>query len=135
MNPEAVDKFDATATVGSSEQRTSAPPDMSRSDVFDDVPRSPLDGAEPPPRINGYRIIGNLGRGGMGSVWQAVQLSTHRDAALKVMGDMSWLSPRARLRFDREVEIASRLEHPHIARIYDSGLQQGLYYYAMELIK
>src|SRR4029078_6468556 len=42
--------------------------------------------------------------------------------------------PNACARFDREVELAARLEHPNIARVYDSGLHQGIYFYAMELI-
>ncbi len=69
----------------------------------------------------------------MGTVWQAVQLSTRRDVALKLMS-IGAASPRARIRFDREVEITAQLEHPNIARIYDSGLLHGNYYYAMELI-
>ena len=44
-------------------------------------------------------------------------------------------SPKALLRFEREVELAARLEHPHIARVYESGLRQGVYYYAMELVE
>ncbi|UCF16716.1 MAG: protein kinase, partial [Phycisphaerales bacterium] len=44
-------------------------------------------------------------------------------------------SPKAQARFQREVELTARLDHPNIARIYDSGLHQGMYYYAMELIE
>ncbi|MGH7180313.1 MAG: protein kinase domain-containing protein, partial [Tepidisphaeraceae bacterium] len=87
------------------------------------------------PVIEGYTITARLGAGGMGTVWRAEQLSTRREVALKLMSGAVTSSPRARARFDREVELAARLEHPSIARVYDSGLNQGVYYYAMELIE
>jgi serine/threonine protein kinase len=70
----------------------------------------------------------------MGVVWQARQLSTRRNVALKVMGAGSFASDRARQRFEREVELAAGLEHPNIARVYESGLCRGVYYYAMEWV-
>jgi WD40 repeat protein len=70
----------------------------------------------------------------MGTVWCALQLSTRRDVALKLLGPGVFGSEKARTRFEREVELTARLEHPNIARVYDSGLHQGVYYYAMELI-
>jgi len=91
--------------------------------------------AETPPEIEGYKVTGLLGSGGMSTVWRVVQQSTRREVALKVL---SWgLSgvPRARRRFEREVELASRLAHPHIARVYESGLYHGAYYYAMEVVE
>lgn len=87
------------------------------------------------PTIEGYRILEKLGEGGMGSVWRAVQLSTHREVALKVMIHDTFTSDKARSRFEREVELAAKLEYPSIARIYESGLHQGKYYYTMELIQ
>ncbi len=86
------------------------------------------------PQVEGYEITGRLGEGGMGTVWKAVQLSTHREVALKLLGGGAISSEKARMRFEREVELAAQLEHPNIARVYDSGLHQGVYYYAMELI-
>ncbi len=86
------------------------------------------------PRITGYAVSTMLGEGGMGSVWRAEQLSTRRDVALKVLGLRLFASERTRLRFDREVELTAKLEHPNIARIYDSGVDHGVYFYAMELI-
>jgi serine/threonine protein kinase len=87
------------------------------------------------PEIEGYKVIDKLGEGGMGIVLRAVQLSTQREVALKVMGSGIFSSKKAQSRFEREVELAARLEHTNIARVYDSGLHRGLYYYAMELIK
>jgi len=86
------------------------------------------------PEVKGYEISGLLGRGGMGTVWSAVQLSTYRDVALKVLGRGVFDSDKAGLRFEREVELTARLQHPNIAQIYESGVDQNLHYYAMELI-
>jgi WD40 repeat protein/serine/threonine protein kinase len=85
------------------------------------------------PQIEGYRILGVLGKGGMGEVFKALQLGTRREVAIKFMRG-SFASDKARARFDREVELTARLDHPCIARIFDSGLHHGVYYYAMELI-
>jgi len=87
------------------------------------------------PEIEGYVIADQLGEGGMGAVWRATQISTHREVALKVTHARIFGSRRALARFEREVELAARLEHPHIARVYDSGTHQKAYYYAMELIE
>ena len=87
------------------------------------------------PDIEGYRIIDKVGEGGMATVWRALQLSTQREIALKVLGAGTFASKKARLRFEREVELTARLEHPNIARIYESGLHRGTYYYAMELFE
>ena len=86
------------------------------------------------PHVEGYEIKGKLAEGGMGSVWRAVQLSTHREVALKLIGTGFIGSEKARRRFEREVELAASLAHPNIARVYDSGLHHGVYYYAMELV-
>jgi WD40 repeat protein len=87
------------------------------------------------PELPGYRVIGKLGEGGMGTVWRAVQVGTRREVALKQMHVSRFGAERARARFDREVQIAARLEHPNVARVYDSGVYQGVYYYAMELVE
>jgi serine/threonine protein kinase len=86
------------------------------------------------PEIEGYKITGRLGEGGMGTVWRAVQLSTHREVALKLLSERRFESQKSRLRFVREVDLTARLVHPNIARLYDSGLYRGIYYYAMELV-
>jgi eukaryotic-like serine/threonine-protein kinase len=87
------------------------------------------------PRVDGYEIIGPLGEGGMGTVWRAVQLNTGRKVALKLLGAGAFGSPKLRARFEREVELTARLEHPNIARLYDSGLRQGVHCFAMELVE
>jgi serine/threonine protein kinase len=87
------------------------------------------------PVIPGYEVIQELGRGAMGIVWKGVQLSTQRPVALKIMNVGVFGSSKLLSRFEREVELTARLSHPNIARVYDSGLQHGWYFYAMELIE
>jgi len=87
------------------------------------------------PVIDGYEITGRLGEGGMGVVWRALQLSTGRPVAIKLMSAAAFGSERARLRFEREVRLTARLDHPQIAGVYESGLHRGAYYYAMELVE
>jgi serine/threonine protein kinase len=86
------------------------------------------------PKLRGYEIIGRLGQGGMGTVWRAVQLSTRRAVAVKMLGPGMFGTPRARGRFDREVQLTAQLEHPDIARVYESGVAEGVYFYTMELV-
>jgi|GEM_PF-283004 len=92
-------------------------------------------GPLPVPRIKGYEITSLLGEAAQGRVWRARQLSTNREVALKVPRSDLLRSRKAMARFAREIELAARLNHPNIARIYDSGLCKGLYYYTMELIE
>ena len=88
-----------------------------------------------PPQIPGYQVVALLGRGGMGAVWRAVQTGTGRQVALKSMDPLLFTSPRARARFDRELRLAARLQHPNLARVYDGGSSAAGCYYAMELIE
>jgi tetratricopeptide (TPR) repeat protein len=86
------------------------------------------------PHVDGYGVLTPLGAGGMGTVWTARQESTQRLVALKLLHPSFVGSASARARFGREVELSARLEHPNIARIYDSGLERGIDFLAMELI-
>ncbi|MHC4186411.1 MAG: hypothetical protein ACYSR4_10870, partial [Planctomycetota bacterium] len=61
--------------------------------------------------FEGYKIIDQIGAGGGGTVWRALQLSTQRQVALKVLAPGTFGSEKARLRFQREVELTARLEH------------------------
>jgi len=88
-----------------------------------------------PPEIEGYRVLAKLSeRGAQGVVWRAEQLGTHQQVALKFLRAGAFSSRAAQARFEREVELTARLNHPNIARIYDSKLHRGVYCYAMELV-
>jgi serine/threonine protein kinase len=86
------------------------------------------------PPIEGYELIEEIGRGGMGVVYRALQLSTKRVVALKVMLAGPFASPAGRRRFQREVELAARLQHASIVRILESGEAAGQRYYAMDYV-
>jgi len=87
-----------------------------------------------PQPVVGYRILREIGRGGMGVVYQAEQEATRRTVALKMLLEGPFAGRASRRRFEREVELAVTLDHPNIATIYDSGLRQGRYYFAMDYI-
>ncbi|MBN1345625.1 MAG: protein kinase [Phycisphaerae bacterium] len=84
--------------------------------------------------IPGYRVLREIGRGGMGRVFEAIQISTRRTVALKVMLEGPFTNETTKRRFEREVHIVAALRHPNIAQIYDSGLHQGRYWFAMEYV-
>ncbi|MGE0144299.1 MAG: protein kinase [Planctomycetota bacterium] len=103
---------------------------------FADADSLPEPSAAFPERIGRYRILRELGIGGMGRVFEAEQDVPRRRVALKVMRG-AIASPSLRRRFEIEAEILGRLEHRGIARIYDAGCTDGadpLPYLAMELI-
>ncbi|MEM7396995.1 MAG: serine/threonine-protein kinase, partial [Verrucomicrobiota bacterium] len=87
------------------------------------------------PEIAGYRCLGIIGSGGSGTVWKAIEEATGREVALKILSGGAFTPEAAKERFKREVKLAARLEHPHIARVYDSGLHEGICYYAMQYIE
>lgn len=99
-------------------------------------PQAP-EAAEPlPATIGEYRILGVLGRGGMGVVYEAEQQQLQRRVALKVMHRGHRVDEiHARL-FQREAETLARLKHPNIAAIYESGhTTDGHDFFAMELVR
>ena len=85
--------------------------------------------------VGPYRLIRLLGRGGMGTVYLAEREDVGREVALKVVrGDLA--DPTARRRFLFERRVLGRLEHPHIARLYDAGVaDDGTPYFAMERVE
>src|SRR5262245_45534771 len=82
----------------------------------------------------GYRILGEIHRGGQGVVYQAVQLSTNRKVAIKVLKEGPLADHIELARFDREVDVLSRLNHPHIVAVHDRGLAAGHAYFVMDYI-
>ncbi len=94
------------------------------------------DDAAPAPRIEGYGDLAEIARGGQGVVYTAVQTSTHRRVAIKLLTPRGEHDERARRRFEREVNLAARLRHPNIVRIYDSGTtSDGRLYCVMDFIE
>jgi serine/threonine-protein kinase len=81
-----------------------------------------------------YAVDRELGRGGMATVFRAEDLKHRRQVAIKVL-DREVSTQIGPERFAREIEIAARLQHPHILPLYDSGSARGLLYYVMPLVE
>ncbi|MEM7205412.1 MAG: serine/threonine-protein kinase [Planctomycetota bacterium] len=90
-----------------------------------------------PGHIGEYRILRQIGEGGMGIIYEAEQRSPSRRVALKVLR-AAVLSPQVLRRFERESEVLGRLQHPGIAQVYEAGIHESARgrqpYFAMELI-
>ena len=87
------------------------------------------------PKLNGYQILGELGRGGMGVVYKALHQRMNRLAAVKVIEQTHLDNPDAIHRFYREVQAAAQLSHPNIVLAYDAGEYNGSNYFVMEYVE
>ena len=85
--------------------------------------------------LGDFRIVREIGRGGMGVVYEAEQLSLGRNVAIKVLPFAAILDQRQLERFRNEVRAAAMLKHPHIVSVYQIGNERGVHFYAMELIE
>jgi RNA polymerase sigma-70 factor (subfamily 1) len=85
--------------------------------------------------LGDFRIIREIGRGGMGIVYEAEQVSLGRRMALKVLPFAATLDPRQLQRFKNEAQAAAHLNHPHIVPVHSVGCERGVHYYAMQLIE
>jgi WD40 repeat protein len=88
-----------------------------------------------PPEVPGYRISRELGRGGMGIVYQAWQLSLGRWVALKVLRGGHCADAEHLARFQTEAEVVARLRHPNVVQIYEVGEQRGQPFLALEFVE
>ncbi len=85
--------------------------------------------------LGGYRLLERVGRGGMGTVYRAIQISLDREVAFKVLSpelvkDKSFVE-----QFFREARAAGQLNHPHIVQVYDVGQEGDTFYYSMEFVR
>jgi serine/threonine protein kinase len=85
-------------------------------------------------RIGDFRIVREVGRGGMGVVYEAHQESLNRRVALKILPFAAVLDPRQIARFRNEAQAAAQLHHPHIVPVFAVGQENGVYYYAMQFV-
>ena len=86
-------------------------------------------------RLGDFRIVREIGRGGMGIVYEAEQESLGRRVAVKVLPRQSLLDSRHLARFEREARIAAGLHHTNIVQVHGVGEQDGYHYYVMQLVR
>ncbi len=86
-------------------------------------------------KIGNYQIFRRLGKGGMGIVYQARQLTLDRFVAIKFLSSHLAENEEYVQRFLREAQAAARLSHPHIISVFDAGSQDGVYYFVMEYVE
>ncbi|MFO0841398.1 MAG: protein kinase [Gemmataceae bacterium] len=91
----------------------------------------PVPGA---PQVPGFEVLSEVGRGGMGVVYQARQEKLRRTVALKFLSGAGQECPETLLRFRREAESAARLQHPNIVQIFEVGEAGGRPYIVMEFV-
>jgi serine/threonine protein kinase/tetratricopeptide (TPR) repeat protein len=85
-------------------------------------------------QIGDFKIVREIGRGGMGVVYEALQVSLGRRVALKLLPFAAVLDQRQIARFQNEAQAAAQLHHPHIVPVYSIGSDRGTYFYSMQFI-
>ncbi len=96
---------------------------------------APEPAGEAPAQLGDFRIVREVGRGGMGVVYEAIQESLGRRVALKLLPRAAALTPRAAERFRREAHAAAALHHTNIVQVFGVGAQEGLLYYVMQFVE
>ncbi len=82
-----------------------------------------------------YQLLELLGQGGMGTVYRSIQPSLNQEVAVKILPASLAQQPGYLERFNREAQIAANLEHPHIIPTFDYGMQRGVSYVVMRLLR
>jgi serine/threonine protein kinase/WD40 repeat protein len=88
-----------------------------------------------PKQLGEFRILREVGRGGMGIVYEAIQESLGRHVALKILPSQSLQNSKHLQRFQREVRAAAKLHHPNIVPVFGAGEIDGVHFYAMQFIQ
>ncbi len=85
--------------------------------------------------LTGFEVLERLDRGGQGSVYKAIQKAANRTVAIKILHGGPLSSPHQRHRFAREVDLISKLRHPNIVTLFESGVVRGRQFFAMEFVE
>ena len=96
-----------------------------------------IDKSAPPAelgQLGDYKLLREIGRGGMGVVYEAEQISLRRRVALKILPFVAGVDSRQLQRFRNEAEAAAHLHHSHIVPVFAVGCERGVHYYAMQFI-
>jgi hypothetical protein len=89
---------------------------------------------EPPKKLRDYDLLEEIGRGGMGIVFKAKQISLDRVVALKILPNAATWDCKQIARFQNEAQAAAQLNHPNIVSVHSVGNEEGIYFYSMPLI-
>ena len=90
---------------------------------------------EPGAKLGPYQILGELGRGGMATVYRAYQPNLEREVAIKILPEFLVEQPGFKARFHREAVAVARLQHPNILSVFDHGEQDGVTYIVSEYVE
>ena len=134
LMPELGERLDAAQLVEAARQAAGQRP---RSTIFAEDDRAGPDNVLDylHDHLDDYELLERLDRGGQGVVYKAVQRSTNRIVAVKVLPQGPLSTERQRRRFEREIDLVARLRHSHIVTLYGSGEVRGSPYFAMEYIE
>jgi eukaryotic-like serine/threonine-protein kinase len=119
--------------AGPTASDTTVSPGSGTTEFEDRHPERDLMG--PTPELPGYRVLEEIGRGGMGVVYRAIQIALSRNVALKMIRAGDSAGRDDLLRFQREAETVARMQHPNIVQIFDVGWHAGLPYFSMEFVE
>jgi serine/threonine-protein kinase len=121
------------ATLGAAEQKSN-PTEL---EAYFSLDEGSATEGKPPRciRVPGYEIVGELGRGGMGVVYKARQISLNRWVALKMVLSGAHAGHAQLARFRAEAQAVADLQHPNIVHIYEIGLCEGLPYFSLEFVE
>src|SRR2546430_4596877 len=103
-----------------------------RRDVSEPNPAGPLPPLE---QLGDFRILREIGHGGMGIVYEAEQVSLGRHVALKVLPQKMLVDAKAKRRFEREAKAAAKLHHTNIVPVFGVGEHDGQPFYVMQFIQ
>jgi len=103
--------------------------------IYDAIPSATSSTPIPNIQIEGYEILGILGRGGMGVVYRALDTRLKRVVALKMILSGVHAGPEELERFHREAEAVAQLQHPNIVQIHDVGEHDGQSYFSLEFVE